>query len=78
MGFTNPGVNLPLQVYVDDPGGGWGGVHMASAMAVTLGIPGAQAAWNRFTGASNYQTYIDGATFYRFVSFAGKPVTVRN
>jgi hypothetical protein len=77
MGFTNPGVNLPLQVYVDDPGGGWGGVHMASAMAVTVGISGAQAAWNRFIGASNYQTYLNGATFYRFVSFAGKPVTVK-
>lgn len=74
-GVNNPGTNDALQGEITDPGGGWGSIHLAASMCVTLGLPGAAEAFARLTGANNYSTWTSNVTFYRFVNFAGTPVT---
>lgn len=61
QGVRNPGVAGPLRgAYFPDPTSYWGNLQPAIAYAVQHGVPGAQAAYTRMTGASNWMQIVAG------------------
>jgi hypothetical protein len=61
VGKRNPGVGGPLRgAYFPDPTSYWGNLQPAIAYAVQHNVPGAQAAYARMTGASNWNQIVAG------------------
>ena len=61
FGVPNPGTTGPLNGNTTELTGHWGNLQPAIAYAVRHGVPGALAAYNRMTGASNWPTLRDSA-----------------
>ena len=60
LGVPNPGTTGPLNGTIEITSY-WGNLQPAIAYAVRHGVPGALAAYNRMTSASNWATLRDGA-----------------
>lgn len=61
QGARNPGATGPLRGgNFPDPTSYWGNLQPAIAYAVQHQVPGAQAAYNRMTGAANWSTLASG------------------